>query len=63
MRRTRWGLALFSVALALGAAGPAGARSSNGQVAFSTGFVLPYGDRDVGSQVFVVNPNARASRS
>src|SRR5437868_254499 len=57
MRRTRWGLALLSVVVGLAAAGPGVARASNGQIAFSTGFVLPYGDRDVGSQVFVVNPN------
>jgi TolB protein len=56
MRRTRWGLALGAVALALVAASPA-AGTSNGRIAYSTGFVLPYGDRDVGSQVFVVDPD------
>jgi TolB protein len=53
---------MLGVAVALVAAGPAAARSSNGQIAFSTGFVLPYGDRDVGSQVFVVDPNGAGLR-
>jgi len=64
MRRGRWGLALalVGVAMALGVAGPAGASSSNGRIAFSTGFVLPYGDRDVGSQVFTVDPGGGGLR-
>jgi dipeptidyl aminopeptidase/acylaminoacyl peptidase len=56
MRWTWWVLCLLSVVVALESADAAGARSSNGRIAFSTGFVLPYGDRDVGPQIFVVNP-------
>ena len=63
MQRSRWGFALALVGVAvLAAAGPAGAKSSNGRIAFSTGFVLPYGDRDVGSQVFTVNPGGGGLR-
>jgi Tol biopolymer transport system component len=56
MRWTWWVLCLLSVVVALESADAAAARSSNGQIAFSTGFVLPYEDRDIGSQIFVVNP-------
>jgi Tol biopolymer transport system component len=60
MRSTRLGFALVAVAVALAAVGSADARVPNGRIAFSTGFVVPYADRDVGAQIFTVNPGGTA---
>jgi len=38
-----------------------GSTVSNGPIAFSTHFVLPFGDRGVGAQIFTVPPNGGAS--
>ena len=37
-----------------------GSTVSNGLIAFSTHFVLPFGDRGVGAQIFTVTPNGGA---
>jgi Tol biopolymer transport system component len=50
------------VAVGLFASGSAGADGLTGRIAFSTGFVIPYQDRDVGSQVWTVNPDGSALR-
>jgi len=51
------------VAVGLCTSGSAGAAGTNGRIAFSTGgFVLPYGDRDVGAQVWSVAPDGSGLR-
>ena len=54
----RWlsfAVVVFVVVLFGAVVSPAGATSSaNGRIAFSTHFVLPFGDRGVGAQVFSV---------
>jgi TolB protein len=58
MRRIAWLGGLAVVVLMAAAVGSATAGGAGpGRVAFSTGFVLPYGDRDVGAQVYRVNPD------
>jgi TolB protein len=50
------GVFALGVGLVL-APGASGATPQNGLIAFSTHFVLPFGDRGVGAQVFTVSPS------
>jgi Tol biopolymer transport system component len=50
------------IAVGLCVSGSAGAAGTSGRIAFSTGFVIPFGDRDVGAQVWSVMPDGTALR-
>ena len=53
---------LATLAIAPAASATTGAGSGGGRIAFSTGFVLPYEDRDVGAQVYTVHPDGSRLR-
>ena len=54
---------LATLAIAPAASATTGAGSGGGRIAFSTGFVSPYEDRDVGAQVYTVQPGRLAAQA